>query len=85
MTVGSLVVGAFFIGRHTALPPASSTPPADPCAEVFAAYRSLEGNQNWDEPFKVRAYSHLVVDHPQCFDTETVVMAKTNLDRPLPP
>jgi hypothetical protein len=76
-----VVVAAFFVGRYTALPPVSNTPPVDPCAEVHKAYKDIDARADWGSSGKLRTLLHLVVDHPECYSAETVAISKSTLDQ----
>ncbi|WP_113701929.1 hypothetical protein [Nonomuraea lactucae] len=83
--IGSSIVIAFFLGRDTA--PLGSTParPVDPCAEVYQAYKDIQARTDWDSSAILRAQIHLIVDHPDCYDAETVAIAKAGRDLPFQP
>ncbi len=76
----ALVIGAFFVGRYTALLPQAQAAPVDPCAEINRSFDNLHRQTKSGDPMSYRPLFHLVGDHPACFTAKTVAMAKAALD-----
>lgn len=78
LTVGGLIVGAFFIGRYTAA--VDNIRPTGACTDVHKAFKDLNTTAGWEIVEIRRAQQHLIADHPACYDAGDVAKAKTLLE-----